>query len=184
MLPGIFRTHLALGYRPLNPKDFVIWIKGINVRNKTSGTVAPLSPVRIYWSDFAYKPTGSFFYLLNTMRSRQNDRQFPDDMLKCIWLNENVYIYMKISLKFVSNGPIKNILALVQIMVWRRPGDKSLYEWIMASLLPHICITRPRWVTPCKRSRKGEYIITTTIIVYAVSNANDITTSYLRHTDT
>ena len=41
---------------------------------------------------------------------------------------------------------IINILALVQIMAWRRPGDKPLSEPMMFSLLTHICITRPQWV--------------------------------------
>ena len=41
---------------------------------------------------------------------------------KYIFLNENVCIYIKISLKFVLNGPINNIPALVEIMAWRRIG--------------------------------------------------------------
>ena len=35
---------------------------------------------------------------------------------KCIFLNENIWISIKISLKFVPKGPINNIPALVQIM--------------------------------------------------------------------
>ena len=31
-------------------------------------------------------------------------------------------------------------------MAWRRPGDKSLSEPRMESLLTHICVTRPQWV--------------------------------------
>ena len=58
----------------------------------------------------------------------------------------NVWITIKISLKFVSNGPINNIPALVQIMVWCQPGDKPLFETMMVSLLTHICVTRPHWV--------------------------------------
>ena len=34
-----------------------------------------------------------------------------------------------------------------QIMAWRRPGDKPLSEPMVVSLLMHICITRPQWVT-------------------------------------
>ena len=41
---------------------------------------------------------------------------------------------------------INNIPALVQIMVWRQPGDKPLSEPMMVSLLRHICVTRPQWV--------------------------------------
>ena len=83
---------------------------------------------------------------LNTVRPRQNGRHFPDDIFKCIFLNENMWISIKFSLKFVSKGPINNIPALVQIMVWRRPGDKPLSEPTLVSLLTHICVTRPQWV--------------------------------------
>ena len=62
------------------------------------------------------------------------------------FLNENVWISKKISLKFVPNDQINNIPALVQIMDWRRPGDKSLSAPIMESLLTHICVTRPHVV--------------------------------------
>ena len=50
------------------------------------------------------------------------------------------------SLKFVPKGQINNIPALVQIMAWRRPGDKPLSEPMMVSLTTHICVTRPQWV--------------------------------------
>ena len=45
-----------------------------------------------------------------------------------------------------SQGPIKNISALVQIMAWWRPGDKPLSEPMMVSLLTHTCVTRPQRV--------------------------------------
>ena len=77
-----------------------------------------------------------------TFRPRQNGRHFAD----AIFLNENAWIALKISLKFVSKVRINNIPALVQIMAWHRPGDKSLSEPMMVSLLAHICVTRPQWV--------------------------------------
>ena len=77
---------------------------------------------------------------------RQNGRHFGDDTFKCIFLNENVRIANKISLKFVLKGPINNIPALVQIMAWRRPGDKPLSEPMMVRFRTHICITWPQWV--------------------------------------
>ena len=82
----------------------------------------------------------------NTLRPRQNGRHFADDIFKYIFLNENVWISIKISLKFVSKGPIDDIPALVQIMAWRRPGDKPLSEPMMVSLPTHFCVTRPQWV--------------------------------------
>ena len=60
--------------------------------------------------------------LFNSLRSRRNDRYNADDIFKCIFLKENVWIPTKISLKFVPKGRINNIPALVQIMAWRRPG--------------------------------------------------------------
>ena len=63
-----------------------------------------------------------------------------------IFLNENVRISIKISLKFVTKGPIYNNPELVQIMAWRRSGDKPLSQPMMVSLLTHICVTRPQWV--------------------------------------
>ena len=36
---------------------------------------------------------------------------------------------------FVPKDPVSNIPALVQIVAWRRPGDKLLSESMMASLL-------------------------------------------------
>ena len=82
----------------------------------------------------------------NSLRPRRNRRHFADDIFKCIFLNENVWISIEVPLKFVSKGPINNIPALVQIMAWRRPGDKPLSEPMMIILLTHICVTGPQWV--------------------------------------
>ena len=82
---------------------------------------------------------------VNTLRPRQNGRHFPD-IFKWIFLNENVWISIQISLKFVPKGSIKYIPALVQIMAWRQPGDKPLSEPMMVVLPKHICVTRPQCV--------------------------------------
>ena len=80
---------------------------------------------------------------INTLSPRQNGRHFVEDIFKCIFLNENVWISLMISLKFVPKVQINNILALVQIMAWRRWGDKPLSDqsWLIngciyASLSP------------------------------------------------
>ena len=83
---------------------------------------------------------------INTLRPKQDGCYFADDALKCIFLNENVWISLKIPLKFVSKGPIINIPTLVQIMAWRRPGDKPLSEPMLVFVPMHICVTRPQWV--------------------------------------
>ena len=114
-------------------------------------------PQIILHSKFPYLPChlitwprlcGTLF--INTLRPRQHGRHFADDTFKRIFLNENVIISIKISLMFVPKDPINNIPALVQIMAWRRPGDKPLSEAMMVSLLTHICVTRPQWENACQ----------------------------------
>ena len=83
--------------------------------------------------------------LINSLRPRQNRRHFPYGVFKCNFLNENVWIPIEISMEFVPRGPINNIPTLVQVMAWRRPGDKPLSEPTMVRLPTHICVTRPQW---------------------------------------
>ena len=89
---------------------------------------------------------------LNTLRPGRNRRHFADNIFTYIFLKENVWISMEMLLKFVPKGPFNNIPALVQIMAWRRPGDKSLSEPMMVTLPTHICVTRPKWVKNGLRS--------------------------------
>ena len=49
-----------------------------------------------------------------TLRLRQNDRHFADDIFKRIFLSENVWISINISSTFVAKGLINNIAAVVQ----------------------------------------------------------------------
>ena len=50
------------------------------------------------------------------------------------------------SLKFVCKVPMNHTPALVQIMAWRRPGNKPLSEPMVVRLRTHICVTQPQWV--------------------------------------
>ena len=43
---------------------------------------------------------------MNLSSPRKNDRHFADDIFRCISLNENVVFWLKISPKFVPQGPI------------------------------------------------------------------------------
>ena len=63
---------------------------------------------------------------VNTLRLRQKGHHFPGDNFKCTFVNENVWISIKISLKFVPKGPINSLPALVQIMAWCRSGSKPI----------------------------------------------------------
>ena len=71
---------------------------------------------------------------------RQNGHNFTDNIFKYIFLNENVWISINISLKIVPKDQINNIPALVQIMAWHQPGDKPLSEPMMVSLLTHMYV--------------------------------------------
>ena len=68
---------------------------------------------------------------VNTLRQRLKGLHFPDHIFKWIFLNENIWISIKISLNFVPKGSINNIPALVQIMAQHWPSDKPLSETMM-----------------------------------------------------
>ena len=64
--------------------------------------------------------------MFNTLRLRKNCCHFANDIFRYIFLNENVWILLKISLKFVPKFPVNYIPALVQIMDWHRTGNRPL----------------------------------------------------------
>ena len=105
----------------------------------------PTSSCHIIHSRFVVVESRVRSCSFNTLRPRQRPpfsrRHFQMDFLE--W---NVWISINNSLKFVHRGPINNIPTLVQVMAWRRPGDKPLSELMMVRLLTHICVTRPQWV--------------------------------------
>ena len=67
------------------------------------------------------------------------------------FLERNVWILLNISLKFVPENQINNIPSLVQIMAWRRSGDKPLSEPMMVWLPTYICVTQPQWVNNAEK---------------------------------
>ena len=58
---------------------------------------------------------------------------FPDDIFKCIILNENIWILIKI-LSFIPKVRINVIPALVQMIAWCLPGDKPFSESMMVTV--------------------------------------------------
>ena len=125
---------IGLTYGPLftiGKHDLRIWLDG----------------VRYHWDIplMTFVPVQKL--CVNTLSPRQNGHHLPDDNWKCIIFDENISISINISLKFVPKGQINNISALVQIMPWRRRGDKPLSEPMMIISLTHICGTRPQWVS-------------------------------------
>ena len=76
--------------------------------------------------------------IVNTLRPRQNGRDFSDDIFKCIFLNENVWILIKISLNFVPRGQLTIFQLRFILIALCRPSDKPLSEPMMINLLTHI----------------------------------------------
>ena len=124
------------------------------------GRTKHLHPVARKWSG-----KGSLLFVrgmslgncIISLRLRQNGRHFADNTFKWFFQNENVWISIEISLKFVPKGLINNNPSLVQIMAWRRPGDKPLSEPMMVSLPTHICVTRPQWVKSSPPGQSGRH---------------------------
>ena len=75
------------------------------------------------------------------MEAETNCSHYADDIFKYNFSNENVWITIEISLKFVPKDPINNIPALVQIKAWRGIGDKPLSEpmltWLTDAYIRH-----------------------------------------------
>ena len=115
--------------------------------------------------------------VVNTLRPGQNRRHFADDHFKLIFLNENVLISIKISLKFVPQGLVTNISALVQIMALRRPGDKPLSGPMMVRLPTHICVTRLQLVKRLIQNGPGVQSVQMIASFDLTSNITRITVS-------
>ena len=103
-------------------------------------------PLLLQRSDTVGRMSANTSTVFDESCAPQNESHFADDIFKCIFFNENVWILIKVSLKFVPKGPINNIPSLVQIMACRRTGDKPLSEPMVARSATHICVTRPQWV--------------------------------------
>ena len=113
--------------------DSIILSKAI-MKTRISGLILPGRKSQL-WNIIVgqlYKFKINIYLPDYTLRPRQNGRHFSDDIFKCIFSNENVWIPIKISLKFVPRGLINNVPALVHIIAWRRTGDKPLSEAMMA----------------------------------------------------
>ena len=124
---------LVIGHLETNFSEIWLRIRRLSLKKMH------LKMLAAKWQPFLSQPQ-----CVNTLRQRQNGRHFADG----IFLNENICISINISLKFVPRGQINNIPALVQIMVWCRPGDKSLSEPMVSLLAPICVITWPQWINP------------------------------------
>ena len=77
---------------------------------------------------FSMEEEVSSSFNTNSSPPWQNGRHCADDVFKCIFMNEKFCILNRHSPKFVLKGLIKKKSVLVQVMAWRRVGDKPLTE--------------------------------------------------------
>ena len=94
------------------------------------GCHAPMLGIRLL-NLFLFTVYMLTWWLVSYFSPRQNGRHFADNSLKRIFMNDNFYIPIQISLKFVPKCPIDNVAALVQVMAWYRTGDKPLPETML-----------------------------------------------------
>ena len=114
IVPGTNKTHYDASWTP------ICWVNTLcrRKRHPVNHNGNPVH-IRIALEERLTLMHCIFFVqLTHSGRPRQNGRYFPDDILKCIFLNENVWISIRISQKFVPSGPINDIPALVQIMAY------------------------------------------------------------------
>ena len=74
----------------------------------------------------------NFWNKRRPIRPRQNGRRFPDDVFKCIFLNENISTSIKISLKFVPKVPIlqySSIGSYIGLAPFRRQAIIWTRQW-------------------------------------------------------
>ena len=85
------------------------------------------------------------YSIVNSSLPGQNGRHFTDVILKCIFMNEEFCVLIRISFKFVPKGSIENKSALVQVMACHVFSTKPLPEPM------HMKIVSAKWCPFCLR---------------------------------
>ena len=78
-------------------------ITGGDINDTRNSSTAYIYISCMHWSLFLTTPWRVVF---NSIPPVQNGRHFPDDIFRCIFVNEKFCILIKMSLKFVPKGPI------------------------------------------------------------------------------
>ena len=85
----------------------------------------------------------------NTFRLRENGYNFADDIFGLILLEENLWVSIKILIKYIPNGPINNKPALVLIMA---SCQKVTSHHLSNDSLVYCCIYVPLGLNELKSS--------------------------------
>ena len=120
----VFGVDFPLWYR----NSTVLPLRYVTIVPGPSGNRADSNPVLRYYGMFAGWQVVGRVPFINSSPPRQHGRHFADDIFRCNFVNEKFCILIQISMKFVPNGPIDDMGALVQVMAWHRIGDNPLPE--------------------------------------------------------
>ena len=86
-------------------------------------------------------PKALFCIVLFLIHWGRDKMAISTDDFWCIFLNEKFCISTRIAPKFVPKGPNDNKPALVQVMAWRRSGEKRLSEPMLVYFTDTYAIT-------------------------------------------
>ena len=109
-----------------------IWVISKFIAHWGASYITGLTVCDVYFWCVVYISVKFHF---NTLLPRWNSRHFPDNIFKCVVLNENVSIWIKISLKLVPKGTINSFRP--SDAIWRHRSGSTLAQ-VMAS-----CLTAP-----------------------------------------
>ena len=140
---ALLQVFMWTAYSPrISQSTFRLWLKWQRISTRLCwGCFVPFWLYRWIWKnnkrfnkemyDNIMNVSG-YNSIITTLKPRQSGPYFHDDIFKCVFLNENVWISIENSPNFVAKGPVNNIPVLFQIMAWRLTGAKPLFESVMA----------------------------------------------------
>ena len=82
----------------------------------------------------------------NSSPAGQFGGKMANDIFNYISFNENVWISIKMSLKFIPKGQVDNKSVLFQVMAWCHHATSHYLNQCWPSSLTHICDSPGRWV--------------------------------------
>ena len=115
LLIYISRKKSTYDFSNLLKHVWKVWTKIIQIISKKKKKKIQIISQRcqVLEDTFLFEIKSQLLFLINPLRLTRNGCNFADNHLKCIFLNENIWISIKTPLKFVPRGPIDSNSALV-----------------------------------------------------------------------
>ena len=134
----------------------------VNSPHKGQWRGALMLPLICAWINDWVKKTWSWWFETPPWSLWRHCDDFADDIFESIFYNENIWISIKISLKFVPKGPIDNKPSLIHIKAWCRTSGKPLsaLQWrhnehdSVSNHQPHDCFLNRLFRRRSKKTSK------------------------------